>query len=146
MPTRMGTYDYIFGIYLNDHGTHREGHGQRSTIEDSLGYMSHCPIKPTVPGGSTKYPMTQIGGFGSSGRLNSFPEGVDAFQNARDWAMKKERRAHRRCKCQDAKQGHHGCIIPACFFRLYTDLKFFGRQTHKENDQKAFDEARCTCV
>lgn len=84
MPTRIGTYDYIFGIYLNDHGIYREDREQRSTIEDLLGYMLHFPIKPTVPVGSTKYPMAQIVGFSSSERLNSFPEGVDDFHNARD--------------------------------------------------------------
>lgn len=71
------------------HGIYREDRGQRSIIESSLGYMLHRPIQSIVPGGSTKYPMTQIGGFGLSGKLNSFPEGVNAFQNARGWAMNK---------------------------------------------------------
>lgn len=48
-------------------------------------YTIH-PTKPTDPGTSPEYFMTQLNSFAMTGTAERFREGASAFRNARDWA------------------------------------------------------------
>ena len=57
--------------------TYHNGHLQIYTVH---------PTKPTDPGNSPEYYMTQINSFAMTGTAGRFREGASAFRNARDWA------------------------------------------------------------